>query len=136
MDLNQTRIDDKIEREGRWVDYDDETSFLIARWMNPTHKAYVQRAVKPYLRRHRRSELPQDVADRIEAQAMAETILLGWKGLKQRGEDLPYSKGEALRLLQDPAQSWLVEFVQGEAMDLAAYQAEDLEEGVENLGKS
>ena len=136
MDLSKTKLDDKAEREGIWIDYDEETAFLVARWMNPDHKAFIQRAVKPYIRKHRRGDIPQDVSERIEAQAMAECILLGWKGLKNAGQDIPFSKGEALKLLSDPAQSWLYSWVQEEAMDMASYQVEALAEGVENVGES
>lgn len=136
MDLKETKIDETAEREGRWVEFDDETAFLVARWMNPSHRAYIQRAVKPYIKKHRRSELAQEVADRIEIQGMAECILLGWRGLKRAGKEVAFSKGEALKILNDPTQSWLVEWLQAEAQDLAAYQAEALEEAVENVGKS
>ncbi len=136
MDLSKTKLNIEAERDGIWVDYDEETSFLVARWLNPQHKAFVQKAVKPYIRKHRRSELPEGIAEQIEIQAMVETILLDWKGLLNAGKEIPYSKGEALKLLNDPAQSWLLAWLQEESQDMTAYQMEALEEGVDNVGES
>ena len=37
----------------------------------------------------------------IMAKVMADTILLGWKGLKEDGEEVLYSKEECVRVLVD-----------------------------------
>lgn len=101
MDIFDTyATDETAEIEGRWFPLDKKTKVLVARTGNPN-----------YLRilRHRMKDAQIDVDDQSEdneklvtdlvIETMAETILLGWKGLTLKKEELAYSKANAMKVL-------------------------------------
>lgn len=55
----------------------------------------------PRSRRPNNRLLPAE-ADRIFVECMIETILLGWSGILDKGEEVPYSKQLARKLLSNP----------------------------------
>jgi len=136
MELNEQRVDDSLEVDGVWVDIDDETSLLIARYQNPKHKEYLRKRLEPYKRMIRMGKLSNDVAEKIEREAMAKYILLGWRGMKEGGAELLYTSDNALRLLSEPALAWFYDLVRDLADDLSLFREQLLEDGVDNIKKS
>jgi hypothetical protein len=136
MDFNQSRIDLNAEVEGVWTDLDEETSILVARFLNPSHREYIQKRLQPYQRIINTTGLDPAIQEKIEAEAIARHVLVGWKGLMMDGEELPYSVENALRLLQDPSLSWFLQTVRDIAQDMTLYRKESLEEEVDSVKKS
>lgn len=136
MDIKKTRTNKEREENGVWVDFDDETSLLIARYMNPHHKKFSKKAMSPLKRQMRANTLPDKTYDAIEVKGMANHVLLDWKGMKDNGKKLAYSVKEAERLLGDPALDWFADFVREVSQDISLYREEEIEEAANNLGKS
>jgi len=135
MDLKSNKIDTKRASNGVWVDIDDETSLLLARYRNPAHQAFITKAMQPYLRLQRLGRMDEDVAERIEAEGLAKHVLLGWKGMKDNGVEVPYSEETAIKLLRDPELSWFPELVRELSNDMTFFRAEDLADSVDNVKK-
>jgi len=93
--------DEKLEAEGRWVDFTEDTSFKIARAPN---KAYSRLLSKLYGKSKMILESKGDAAeaksDTIMIEVLAKTVLLDWRGtVKLKGEILKYSEENAKKLL-------------------------------------
>ena len=135
MDLNKTRIDTELAKEGVWVPLDGETRLKIAQWLNPHHRKYLQKALDPYKRALRMGTLSDEDSNRIEAEAVAHTVLIDWDNLKDNGVNLEYSKEKATQLLRDPELSWLMDFVREQAENLANFRDEVGAEEIQDVGK-
>lgn len=133
MDLFSTfATDEKLEIEGRWVPFDNETSFKIARAYNKHFSRLFQRLYAANkLAIQAKGDKAEEVAKNVMCEAMAKTILLDWKGpVKIKGEDLgAYSPAGAQKAL---ALNGFREWVQAQADDTAAYKVEQDEEDEKN----
>lgn len=124
MDIHKKfGTDAKMEIDGIWVEWDDETSFLIARWGNVHHRKMIDTLTKPYRTQMRHSQIPEKAAMGIMVEAMSEALLLDWKGVWANGEELPYTKMSAKTLLADLPE--LQRFVQDVAQNMQLYQKEE-----------
>lgn len=135
MDLKKTRIDSNLATDGVWVPLDDSTQLRIAKWLNERHKKYLQKALDPYKRALQFGTMDESVAERIEIEALANTVLVGWEGLLDGGKPVEYSAKEAVRLLSDPELGWFRDFVREQAQELANFREKALEAEVEAVGK-
>lgn len=100
MDIFATyAVNEELETNGTWMEVGD-AEFLVARAGNP---AYAKLFSKEYERNQRALERKDEAADKLAEKLMikviAKTILLGWKNVKFKGEDLPYSTENAEMLL-------------------------------------
>lgn len=118
------------ELEGIWVAWDDETSFLIARWGNANHKKVMEQLTKPYRTQLRHGQIAEKAANEIMFGSMAQGVLLDWKGVYANDEPLPYTKESAKTLLSELPE--LSKFVQEIAHNLQVFQREDDEEATKN----
>src|SRR5690554_1250966 len=101
MDVKKLKTDTDAEVSGVWVPIDDETELLIARLGNPRYRDAMARKGRPYRTAARNNTLPEDILTKILIEAIAETVLLGWKNFKEDGVELEYSPATAKRLLED-----------------------------------
>ncbi len=88
-----------LEEEGTWVQIGPGARLLVARLGNNRYRTAFKRLSKPHQAQLDRGALPDEIQEQILVKAMSETILLGWEGLEENGQPLPYSKDAALRLL-------------------------------------
>jgi len=93
--------DSKKEIEGVWEDFGDGCEVLIARIGNEEYSKYFQKISRPYKKQIRRDTLHEDKARELLVDSMAEKIVLSWKGLKEDGKLVPYTKKEAIRVLNE-----------------------------------
>ena len=121
-----------VQDEGVWFPYKGDVEFCIARANNPAYRRRVS-----YLYEKNRRVLDgkgaeaQAKSDEITAIVMGETILMGWKGtVSLKGEVLPYSKANAIKLLSVPL---FREWVHLRANDEQEYKLQKDEEDHENL---
>jgi len=101
MDIFNTYATDEVaEVEGRWFPLDKKTKVLVARTGNPNYlKAIRQRMKDAQIDTEDSSEENEKLVSDLIVETMAETILLGWKGVTLKGEELTYSKANAIRAL-------------------------------------
>ena len=126
-------IDSTKEQEGVVHEMGDGLKMRIARIGNPKYQKRFQAISKPHRRAIRRGTLADEVAEKLLIQCLSETIVLGWEGLEENGEEVPYSLENCIRILT--AYPELRNYVNDIANELEGYQAEDDEEGAENLKK-
>lgn len=124
--------DEALEVEGRWVEFDDKTSFKIARANN---KAFARLFTREYNRNKvaltAKGEAAEKLATQLMIDTMAKAILVDWKGpVKLKGEDLStYSEDSAKRAL---AHKEFRNWVQAQADDFEAYKAKQDEDEAKN----
>lgn len=99
MKLEQFRRDETKQTEGVWLAFDDETQFLIADLNNRKFVKSTQKRIRKVNQNALRDDV--DLQNRITIEAMADAILLGWKGVTENGQDVPYSKERAVKLLTE-----------------------------------
>lgn len=100
MDLKKTfATDPELELEGVWYPLDDTTSIKVARDGNKNHVKALKRLTKPYRVQISTNTMHPDLVKKINATAMAETILLDWKGLEDDDKLVEYSTESAAAML-------------------------------------
>jgi hypothetical protein len=101
MDIfEQYATDETAELEGRWFPLDKKTKVLVARTGNANYlKAMRQRMKDAQIDVDDQSDENEKLVTDLIIETMAETILLGWKGMSMKGEELAYSKTNAMKAL-------------------------------------
>lgn len=102
MDVFSTFATDEVaELEGRWFPLSKKAKVLVARTGNPNYiKALRQRMKDNQIDPEDNSDENEKLVTSLVVETMAETILLGWKGLEYKGKALEYSKENAVTLLE------------------------------------
>lgn len=124
--LQLFRRDKKKSEEGVWVAFEAGIELRIGRWNNPRFAALYTEKMRPHLAAARAGVLSQEIADRILAECVAETILFDWRNVQ--GEDdqpLAYSTEVGVKTLQDPSYDELFEFIVGVAKKSAHFRADE-----------
>lgn len=114
-----------LENEGRWFELGENAAIKVARDGNRAHKEALKRLWRPHRAALRAGSLPDEQIERMAVEAMAEALLLDWRGIEEEGVVVPYSREAALRLLTrypDFRNS-----VAALSADMANYQAEEEE---------
>lgn len=102
MDLFSTfSTDPTLEVEGRWAKISRDAEVLVARSGN---ERFV-RKMKELTKKHSfdfsdESEDNAKLLDELMIEAMADTILLGWKGMTRAGTPFEYSRSAAVEALR------------------------------------
>lgn len=123
MNIKKHVIDKTIANRGVWLSY-DKAEFLIASSKTANHLA----AAAGKVRLHSQSELkakPQ-LYNEITVEVMAEKVLLDWRGVNDGTNELPYSKANALDLLNNAPD--FKEWVSEEAAKIENFRAEAVAE--------
>jgi len=95
--FEQYATDESLEKAGVWIVWSGNTELRIARQNNPEYNTLRDRLVKPY--RSSPGGIPEAKSIEILIEVMARTVLLDWKNLRFKGEDLPYTFENAKRVL-------------------------------------
>jgi hypothetical protein len=118
-------IGKKFSEEGVWKEYNGMKLF-IAQSGNRQFRATLERLRRPYRRKIERGTLNQDVSDKLVLQAIAEGIILDWKGVVDvDGKDVSYDSEIVAKQLEDDPE--LLEFVMEVAADNDQYRLEEKE---------
>ena len=131
MDLGiELGKDPTKETEGVWVDLDDETSVKLGYAGGPKFQNELGKQVRrmQMSRRVRVMDMERDRAVRIHA--FANQIVLDWKGMKEHGTDIPYSRQEAVRVMNDYPE--FMDWVEMQSMMIENFRMEGLEEAEKN----
>lgn len=102
MDIFESFSSDEVaELEGRWFPLSRTAKVLVARTGNANYlKALRQRMKDSQVDPEDASDANEQLVTGLIVDTMAETILLGWKGLQFKGKDLEYSLDNAKLLLE------------------------------------
>lgn len=102
MDLfSKYKTDADKERDGVWVPLDGESRIRIARTNNPLYREAMVRKMNRYKMAAKSKVIPEDAWLDIVNELVAETILVDWEGITEKGQPLPYSVENAKRVLTE-----------------------------------
>lgn len=134
MDLRALQTDLNKQENGVWQSIgEDGAALLLAKLPNAKFTARMDALQKPYRALMRSGgRIPSDRAREITAKAIAETVLLGWRGLTQDGDEIAYSQEKAYELLSDPRYSALADLTVEMARDHATFSPDDVEADAKN----
>jgi len=98
----------------------------MAKAGNPKYEKLLRKLYKPHSRTLRKGkDLAKSVQDEISTTLLVETLLLDWEGFPdENGNDVPFSKGEARAMLNDPELKEFKEELQGFSEESAEYSLE------------
>lgn len=132
MNIQDFKTDQKLELEGTWVPIDPETKLLIARANNKNYMNSLQRQIKEngYTHAARTGKVPSEIMGKFAVRAIAETVLLGWEGLKDGKKTPKYSVDEAERLMNESPD--FLSYVVSLANDITNFQEAVEEEAIKN----
>lgn len=123
MKLQITPLNTDAAENGAWIEYRG-VQLLVARGNNTKFKAAFRRVTKPYQREIDGGTLSEEKSSELLAEALADSVLLGWKGFLQDGKEIEYSKINAKNLLiNDPD---CREFISDFANDIENFIMEDI----------
>lgn len=132
MDLSTLKIDTEGKAvEGVWFDYGEGCRLLIARLGNRKFADYHRRLLKRHQHLVDTGRMPLDLSRKLFAESCANTVLLGWEGITEGPDELPYSVEKAQEILADPKYEVFANDVMEFARGLEAFRAE----GVAESGK-
>lgn len=102
MDIFDAYATDEVaESEGRWFPLSKTAKVLVARTGNPNYlKALRERMKENQIDSDDNSDENEKLVTTLIIETMAETILLGWKGLEYKGKPIEYSRANAITLLE------------------------------------
>lgn len=125
--------DAAIEKAGVWADYGDLGKILLAR-AGGANKKYLK-AVEAFQRKNKRrldlGLVPSAELIEVTAKIFAETVVLGWEGVKGRdGNPLPFTTDNCRQLLMDLPE--LLRDLEKLASDHTAYRAQIDEAAAKN----
>lgn len=122
MKMSDLKTDLVLEENGSWVDYDETTSFKIARLGNPAFRARYDHAIKPHRRQIQQKTFSDAKLESILLDVMAETVLLDWKGLvDDAGNEVLFTKAKAREYLEIRD---FREWITGNAGEMENFKAE------------
>lgn len=92
FELNTLKTDKEKETNGVWRDYFDGSRLLVARIGNEKYKAHIAKEYKANrIAIDRGGEKADKLATRIQTEALARYVLLGWEGIIIGGEEAKYT---------------------------------------------
>jgi len=132
MDIKNLIPDADKSLNGVLVEYTEGVRFRVASINNPKYESRIQRLMQPYANPAKRHQLNDpDLMRRMQIDAEAETILLGWEGLENNGVPFDYSIANAKVLLfQSPE---IRAFIREEATRQDNYRQAAIQEAAANL---
>ena len=112
---------------GVWVKYEGDVEFKVARAGNSVFLAVSDRIEKPFRRKAQKGELSTEQTIDNMCQAMAEGLLMDWKGLStEDGAAFKHSRENAFLLLRHNPE--IREFVAEAAANAEAFRQATVEE--------
>jgi len=101
FELNTLKTDKSKEINGVWRDYYDDSRLLVARMGNEKYRAFVAKEYKANrIAIDRGGEKAERMAVRIQTEALARFVLLGWEGIVLNGEDTPYTPEVGIKVFE------------------------------------
>ena len=102
MKISTFATDLDLEENGVWVDIGDGGKLKVARMGNPRYQEAVRRISKPHKTQIRNKTISEDLSGELLLKAMADSILLDWKGIEDdKGKPIKYSADMAYTLMRD-----------------------------------
>lgn len=134
FNLDSLKTNKVAEKDGIWVDYHDGSRLKIARFGNPAYKAFLSMKYKQNRLAIDRGDKRADaLAEKIQLEAVATHILVGWEGIESGGKNQAYNAEFSIKALGE-----FGDFradVESYANDTALYRDAAVEEDKADLKK-
>lgn len=103
MKLSKLRVDKTKTQEGVWCDTGiDGLRLRVARIGNLAYRDYISKNSKALQAQARRGQIEIAEVERINKDAAAKHILVGWEGMEEdNGKAIPYSSERARKLFDE-----------------------------------
>jgi len=98
--LNSFATDEKLETEGKVFPLSKTASIKVARSGNPKYVSLLRQKMSEAQLDLVGGDEADQLAESILIDVMAETILVGWKGIVEGGLEVPYSVSKAKEYLK------------------------------------
>ena len=79
----------------------DGTTIVVARSNNDKYKKVFSAKIRDRGTELRTTVLSNEEIEKLQIEAEAETVLVGWKGIQEAGVDVPYTIPTAIKMLTD-----------------------------------
>lgn len=99
MEISKYKTDPKLEAEGVEVQIAEGTVVKVARIGSPRYNERLNALMRPHRHAQAKGTLDDETQTKIVVKVMAETVLLGWRGITDKGIEIPYSRENAEQLL-------------------------------------
>lgn len=109
----------------------ERPAVLLTSTDNPKYQEVLERKMKPHLMK-RSIDVDRKIKERIVAETLSETVILGWKNWKVKDQDFPYTKAAVVELWTDPKWTRLKERILAMIGDTDAFKAQREEDIVGN----
>jgi len=102
MDLKESYgfTDRNLEQEGVEVQIGEDAFITVRRSNNDKFKKLLIRLRKPHEQRIQRGTMDQKVLDGLTRKAVAQEVLIDWRGIKDEGKVIKYSPEAAEALMK------------------------------------
>lgn len=125
--------DTALETEGVWVALTKDIQVKVAALPNPNFVDYLTKLQKPYKGQIRKNSLDKEIEEDLYVKAVAKTVLIDWKGIKDKeNKDIPYSYENAYKLLSDKSLKRFKSDIILLSTEAETFKAEEKEEAVKN----
>lgn len=121
------------EQDGIELDYGEVGSIFIARagGSNKKFAKALEFRARPHKRQMDKGTLAEDVANQLMIEVFADTIILGWKGIKDKeGSEMVYNRENVIKLFLDLPE--LFADVSEQATTMGNFQYEETEDDSKN----
>lgn len=128
--------DRELERKGVWMDYDDDTRFLIARKNNQDYKTFISKTYRDNEKAiisKTNTRKADEIADKFMLEGTAKHLLRDWEGMLSAGKPIKYSVEAAMAVLEehDDLREMIEEFAENRENYIVQQDLAD----AENLGE-
>ncbi len=132
MDLSKLYVetDPTLEADGVEVTLAEGVSIIVRPMRNEAFRKHLQSLLKPYERRIQQKRMDAVLQDDLTRKAIAQHVLIGWKGIQVDGKALKYSPAAAEELMKKYED--FQEDVLTAAMSRETFRAEIVEENEKN----
>lgn len=123
LNLANQRRDPELAKSGRWDRYHEGIELRIASADNPEFEAAQRELLRPHLEEIRAGKLSLRDQLRIFARAIADHLLVGWRGVKDEGgAEVEFSRELARAEVEHEDADDLRNFIFQRAADAAKYR--------------
>lgn len=132
MDIAKLGGKKELVEGGVWVNLDEKTSIKVCARDNPAFSKVLKRICTPHRQSIRHETIKPEKMVELTCEAMAEAILVDWKGMLNNGAEVKYTREKAKEFLI--ASPKFREIVDGCASDASLFAGD--EEGLDATKKS
>jgi hypothetical protein len=97
VDLKDVKVDAHLEKEGVWVELDDETAVKVSFFGGDYFNREIDRRMKRTGFRQLRNDY--DARTKATIDVMVESGIHDWRGVKEHGAEVPFTKDNCRRVL-------------------------------------